>query len=89
MAHFFVLFADHINFLRGPSKCLLQRKDSIDLGEEFDIHSRKFSNYSQRAGSEGQPEGGPTDVRTYGQTEVLPILQDFVRSRGRCPKIPD
>ena len=34
------------------------------------------------------PEGG--DVRTYGRTngrtENLPILQDFVPYRGRCPK---
>ena len=26
------------------------------------------------------------DVRTDGQTEFLPILQDFVPCRGRCPK---
>ena len=25
------------------------------------------------------------DVRTYGRTENLPILQDFVPYRGRCP----
>ena len=28
---------------------------------------------------------GCTDVRTYGWTENLPILQDFVPYRGRCP----
>merc|ERR1712055_578070 len=27
-----------------------------------------------------------TYVRTYGRTENLPILQDFVPYRGRCPK---
>ena len=27
-----------------------------------------------------------TDVRTYVRTENLPILQDFVPYRGRCPK---
>ena len=52
-------------------------------------------------GSEGLPEGsgglpgglggdGRTDVRTDGRTdgrtEFLPILQDFVPCRGRCPK---
>ena len=26
------------------------------------------------------------DGRTYGRTEFLPILQDFVPCRGRCPK---
>ena len=35
--------------------------------------------------------GGGTDVRTYGRTdgrtENLPILQDFVPYRGRCPAI--
>ena len=44
----------------------------------------------QIEGSEGLPEGseglpgglGGTD----GRTEFLPILQDFVPSRGRCPK---
>ena len=44
----------------------------------------------QPAGSEGQPEGGWTDVRTDGRTDVrtefLPILQDFLPCRGRCPK---
>ena len=30
--------------------------------------------------------GGRTDVRTYERTENLPILQDFVPYRGRCPK---
>ena len=25
------------------------------------------------------------DVRTDGRTEILPILQDFVPYRGRCP----
>ena len=39
----------------------------------------------QPAGSEGQPEGGRTDVRRDRRTEFLPILQDFVPSRGRCP----
>ena len=34
----------------------------------------------QPAGSEGQPEGGAD-----GRTEFLPILQDFVPCRGRCP----
>ena len=29
---------------------------------------------------------GRTDVRTDGRTEFLPILQDFVPCRGRCPK---
>ena len=41
----------------------------------------------QPAGSEGQPEGGRTDGRTDVRTEFLPILQDFVPCRGRCPKI--
>ena len=40
----------------------------------------------QPAGSEGQPEGGRAEKRTDKQTEFLPILQDFVPSRGRCPK---
>merc|ERR1712121_155661 len=34
-------------------------------------------------------EGGTdgwTDERTNGRTENLPILQDFVPYRGRCPK---
>ena len=40
----------------------------------------------QPAGSEGQPEGGGrTDGRADGRTEFLPILQDFVPCRGRCP----
>ena len=40
----------------------------------------------QAEGSEGQPGGDVrTDVRTDGRTEFLPILQDFVPSRGRCP----
>ena len=30
---------------------------------------------------------GRTDGRTNGRTENLPILQDFVPYRGRCPKI--
>ena len=30
--------------------------------------------------------GGRTDVRTEKQTENLPILQDFVANRERCPK---
>ena len=29
---------------------------------------------------------GHTDGRTDGWTEFLPILQDFVPCRGRCPK---
>ena len=30
--------------------------------------------------------GGGTDERTDERTEFLPILQDFVPYRGRCPK---
>ena len=41
-------------------------------------------------GSEGLPGGlggdGWTDVRMDGRREFLPILQDFVPCRGRCPK---
>ena len=42
-------------------------------------------------GIEGLPggQGGTyvqTYVRTYVRTEFLPILQDFVPCRGRCPK---
>ena len=33
----------------------------------------------------GRPQGG-TNGRTNGWTENLPILQDFVPYRGRCPK---
>ena len=33
----------------------------------------------------GRPQGG-TDGRTDERTEFLPILQDFVPYRGRCPK---
>ena len=32
------------------------------------------------------PRGGQTYERTNGRTENLPILQDFVPYRGRCPK---
>ena len=35
----------------------------------------------------GQQIIGPTDGWTYGRTEFLPILQDFVPCRGRCPKM--
>ena len=42
------------------------------------------------SGLAGWPRGG--DVRTYGRTngrtENLPILQDFVPYRGRCPASP-
>ena len=31
---------------------------------------------------------GRTDVQTNGRTENLPILQDFVPYRGRCPASP-
>ena len=37
------------------------------------------------------PEGGTdrqTDKQTNGQTENLPILQDFVPYWGRCPDSP-
>ena len=30
--------------------------------------------------------GGQTDRQTYGWTENLPIIQDFVPYWGRCPK---
>ena len=55
----------------------------------------------QLVGSEGQPEGSEGHLSgfegqpggngwmaklTYGQTEVLPILQDFVPCQGRWPK---
>ena len=33
------------------------------------------------------PEGG-TDGQTKKRTENLPILQDFVPYRGRCPAFP-
>ena len=33
-------------------------------------------------------QGGGTDGRTNGRTENLPILQDFVPYRGRCPASP-
>ena len=32
---------------------------------------------------------GETYVRTYERTKNLPILQDFVPYRGRCPKKKD
>ena len=39
------------------------------------------------SGLEGQPgRNGWMDKLTYGQTEVLPILQDFVPCQGRWPK---
>ena len=41
-------------------------------------------------GPEGLPGGSRGDGRMYGRTdgrtEFLPILQDFVPCRGRCPK---
>ena len=37
-------------------------------------------------GSEGLPEGPRRDGWTYGWTEFLPILQEFVPCWGRCPK---
>ena len=40
----------------------------------------------QLAGCKGHPEGGRTNRQTDGQTEFLPILQDFVPCLGRCPK---
>ena len=40
---------------------------------------------SQLERSEGQLRG---DERTNGWTENLPILQDFVPYRGRCPASP-
>ena len=36
------------------------------------------------SGLAGWPRGG--NSRTYERTENLPILQDFVPYRGRCPK---
>ena len=36
--------------------------------------------------SRGGHTYGHTDVCTYGWTENLPILQDFVPYRGCCPK---
>ena len=39
------------------------------------------------SGFEGQPGGNGWKAKlTYGHTEVLPILQDFVPCQGRCPK---
>ena len=38
--------------------------------------------------TDGQTDGwmdGRTDGRTDGRMEILPILQDFVPYRGRCP----
>ena len=39
-----------------------------------------------RACQEAQGRDGRTDERTNRRTEFLPILQDFVPCRGRCPK---
>ena len=38
------------------------------------------------SGLAGWPRGG--NVRTYGRTENLPILQDFAPYRGCCPASP-
>ena len=41
------------------------------------------------SGFEGQPGGNGWMAKlTYGQTEVLPILQDFVPYQGRCHSSP-
>ena len=37
---------------------------------------------------DGPEGGGRTDERMNGRTENLPILQDFVPYRGRCPASP-
>ena len=77
-------------------------RSPVEWGEILSVRSSVYSSIHpfipqglgvQRKGSEslsGGPGGGRTygrtDVRTNVRTEFLPILQDFVPCRGRCPK---
>ena len=69
---------------KGPGGLLKGSRSLIEGPEDLSEGPRGLSEGPE--GLPGGPGGGGANVCMDGQTEFLPIPQDFLPCRGRCPK---